>query len=107
MLSHTYLTENKNRHLADAAQLSADGREDDAILARIRANIFDIFLQAGVLGVAEQTKKILAHLQTKWEEDLTLAEQHGDTAAAAVAHIQLAVLHEITHSAESEVQAHG
>ena len=85
-----YLQENKKRHLDDAALCMADNREGDAVLAKIRANVFDIFMQTG-----GKTDKILAHLKIKWQEAQELAAQHGDTAAAAIEQIKLATLSEI------------
>jgi len=103
MISIDYLQENKKRHFANAARLEADGREDDAILAKIRANVFDIFLKTSAVKAVDKTEKVFNHLKIKWVKDLALAEKHDDTAAAAIAQIQLAVLVEI----ENEVNRNG
>jgi len=93
-----YLQENKKRCLEDAARFAADNREDDAILAKIRANVFDIFMQTG-----GKTDKVFGILQSKWKEALALAQEHGDTSAIAIEQIKLEVLSEI----EQEVKCHG
>ena len=103
MIPVDYLQTNKERNLAEAAQLATQGREDDAILARIRANVFDIFLQTCDLKSGDKTAVVFDHLKEKWAADITLAQAHGDMAAVAVAQIKLAVLIEI----EAEVTRNG
>jgi len=93
-----YLQENKKRHLAEAAELAAADRRDDAVFAKIRANVFDIFLQVG-----DKSHKIFEHLKIKWANEKALAEEHGDTAAAAIEQIKLEMLYEI----EKELKANG
>ena len=92
-----FLHENKKENLDNAAKLAGDNRKDDAIMATIRANVFDIFIQA-----FEIRGKLLGRLKAAWTTALTLANQHGDTEAAAIEEIKLAVLSEI----EKEVRRH-
>ena len=103
MISVDYLEKNKACHLAEAARLTVQGRDDDAILAKIRANVFDIFLQTRDLKSGDKTAVVFNHLKDKWAADIILAQAHGDMAAVAVAQIKLAVLVEI----EAEVARNG
>jgi len=93
-----YLQKNKERYLDDAAHFAADNRGDEVILAKIRANVFDIFMQTG-----DKTDNVLEYLQAKWKKEKTLAEEHGDDAIAAIEQIKLETLHEI----QQEVSLHG
>lgn len=93
-----YLRENKTQHLEDAVRFTAEGREDDATLSKIRANVFDIFMQTG-----DKTDKVFWHLQTKWKEAKKLAKAHGDDTAVTIEQIKLDVLAEI----ETRVRRHG
>jgi len=103
MISIDYLEKNKDCHLADAAVLTAQGREDDAILAKIRANVFDIFLQTRGFKSGDKTEEVFDHLKKKWAADIHLAQAHDDMAAVAITQTKLAVLVEI----ENEVNVHG
>jgi len=103
MISIAYLKKNKERYYNEAARLTANGREDDAILAKVRANVFDIFLKTSALKAGDKTEKVFNHLKIKWTEDLALAEKYNDTATAAIKQIKLAVLTEI----EDEVKRNG
>ncbi|MCL2353876.1 MAG: hypothetical protein FWC69_04530 [Defluviitaleaceae bacterium] len=94
----SYLQKNKERYLDDAARFAAENREDEAVLSKIRANVFDIFMQTG-----DKTDNVLEYLQAKWEKEKALAEEHGDAAATAIEQIKLETLHKI----QQEVIRHG
>jgi len=88
-----YLQENKKQCLSNAALLAADGRNDDSIMEKVRANVFDIFIQT------KGQTHLLEHFLATWSNALTLADEHGDAASAAIEQVKLNVLSEITQEA--------
>ena len=82
----TYLQENASQSRAEAMRLDQDDRQDEAKLAKIRANVYDIF--ASVLQVAAgQTdpegffRDRLQSIPANWAKALEKAQAHDETDA--------------------------
>ena len=83
---------------AEIAALTAEGRKDDADLAKVRTNIYDVCRTvtqalanrpgAGTDAVAAQ----LERFRNVWGAALEKAKQHNDVGAAAVEETKLAAL---------------
>ena len=97
-----YLDEKISACRAEIAALQADGREDDAVFAKVRANIYDVFKTVSRVhlnrpgGGADAVRAMLKKFQKEWGEALQLAETHGDTQKIAVEEAKLAVLADVT-----------
>ena len=84
-----------------AFSLEAEGRQDDAIFAKVRVNIYDICRtvslalvnrpDAGVKAVKAQ----LDRFREGWGAALKKAKEHDDTKNIAVEEIKLAALEDI------------
>lgn len=86
-----------------AAELSAQTRQDDADLTRIRANIYEICATVGdvVCKTAPEAQRADAYVQKlegisrPWRVALTTAESHGDGRRAAVEALKLETMERI------------
>ena len=79
----TYLQENASQSRAEAARLDQDNRQDEAKLAKIRANVYDIF--ASVLQVAARQedpegffRDRLQSIPANWAKTLEKAQAHDE-----------------------------
>ncbi len=104
-----YFDENLKDCRAQEEALRAAQRGDEAIFARIRGNVFDIFKT--VLGVArdhEQDEDALKRfffgrlesIPRGWEQALQQAEAHADAQRAHIEHIKLQAVRDIRAQAE-------
>ena len=103
---NSYFDGEISRCQALEAELSADSRGDEAIFARVRKNVFDIFKT--VFSVAldrcgedreEPLRFFLARAEQipeSWRQSLQKAEKYGDTEKAHLEHIKLGAIDEIT-----------
>ena len=93
-----YLSARIEEGKAEIAVLLADGRGDEADLAKVRTNIYDVCRTvslaladrpgAGAGAVAGQ----LENLRTQWSGALEKTRRHGDAERAVVEEIKLAAL---------------
>ena len=98
-----YLESEKRTGLAAAEALAEDGRRDEANMARIRANIFDVM--AAVSRTAQEKfpqnaagfiREKMGEIPRNWSESLAAAERHGDHIKAMTERIKLQAMAEIT-----------
>lgn len=81
---------------AEAAALAADDRKDEAIFAKIRGNVYDIFRTVfSATGNAEGFRQKLDQIPRNWQTARQLAETHGDSARAHIEDIKLQTAAEI------------
>lgn len=88
-----------------AETLRADGREDEAVFAKVQANVYDIFRT--VFNVAVETagqddrKAVqfflirLRQIPQSWHTSLANAQQHGQIQKAHIEHVKLDTVEEI------------
>ena len=86
-------------------ELEADGRGDEAVFEKIRANVYDIFrtvLSAAGKACKGDTEAVrrffggrLAQIPADWGTALENAEAHGDTARAQIERIKLEAAEDI------------
>lgn len=95
-----YLEEQAAARKRNNAALSADGRQDEAVFARIEMNVFEIF--AAVLSAAAKTGggeafflERLEQIPGSWRAALAKAEAHGDAERAHIERVKLGVAGEI------------
>lgn len=100
-----YFTQNIHDCKALEQTLSADGRGDEAVFARVRGNVFDLFHT--VFSVAVQTagaeeekvrpffREKLDQIPANWRCSLEKAQAHGDLERMHTETIKLAALGEI------------
>lgn len=105
-----YFAEQTENCKASAQQLRGDDREDEAVFAKIRLNVYNIFHT--VFSVAVETagqvdeqvvKFFLARLQQipqSWHTALANAETHGETAKAHIERIKLEAVADIQREFE-------
>lgn len=96
----TYLEQRISELKARSLALSADGRQDESVFAKIEMNVYDAF--TAVLNAAEKTgggEKFfldkLTQIPGSWRTALTKAEAHGDEGKAHIERIKLAAAEEI------------
>lgn len=94
--AQAYFAEELTKYRTEAAALSADGREDEAVFAKIRASVGEIF--PSLLNAAQSAapgdegnfvQKRAAQLIASWNSARQRAEQHGDEARAHIETIKL------------------
>ena len=98
---NTYFASKLAACAAEAAALEADDRKDEAIFARIRGNVYDIFRT--VFSVALNTeadaagmfRKKLDEIPRNWQTARQLAETHGNSGKAHIEDIKLQTAAEI------------
>ena len=98
-----YLGKEKEAHLSEANRLAKDNMQDEATMARIRANMFEIMTQISRAAEKHTTpqstfhfiKERIAQIPTEWKKSLAAAEQHGDHTKVAIEHIKLNTMAEI------------
>jgi len=92
-----YLQSRQGSCLADAKKLETDNREDEAILEKVRANIYGIF--ATLAQRPNATKEYLLDMMEKvpapWGVSLEKAIQHGDHDKEAQERVKLAAMAKI------------
>ena len=86
---------------AEIAALEAAGRQDDAVFAKVRLNIYDVcktvtgvHLKPTGGGVSAITA-MLERFRTQWGEALQKAKDHGDAKNIAVEETKLAALADV------------
>ena len=102
---HRYFRSAKDECQSQIAALQADCRSDEAVFAKIRLNVFDIFhtvFSAGEKAAGEDDCKLtaffrerLARIPESWRTALEKAEGHGKTEAAHIERIKLDVVAQI------------
>jgi hypothetical protein len=100
-----YFTENIGKCKELEQTLSADGRGDEAIFARVRGNVFDIFqkiFSMSVRKVGTEEEEIrsffgekLEEIPAPWRASLEKAQAHGDVEKVNIETIKLDALGEI------------
>ncbi len=77
-------------------QLSSDGREDEAVFAKIKLNVYDIFKTVfNTLGEGEKFTQKLHEIPAAWQLSLEKASAHGDDAKVHIESIKLEAAREI------------
>lgn len=78
------------------AVLNADGREDEAVFEKVRANVYGIFQTVWTLNKdTEFFREKLETIPQNWQAAREKAEKHGDTAAVTLETIKLETAQEI------------
>jgi hypothetical protein len=100
-----YFAENIRQCKALEQTLSGDGRGDEAIFARVRGNVFDIFrmvFSKAVRVAGAEEEKIrpffgekLEEIPAPWRASLEKAQAHGDVEKVNIETIKLDALGEI------------
>ena len=79
---------------ADAEALALDDRQDEAVFAKVRLNIYDVFRT--VFNVAANQVDMdgfflakLDEIPRSWQTSMELAQQHGNTQKAHLEQIKL------------------
>lgn len=98
-----YLAEQKQIQLDCASELSQEGKQDEAIMAKITANMYNIltmFSNAAEKNFPDNafariTCFMETELRTPWQQSLATAEQHADHVKVAHENIKLSTLAEI------------
>ena len=86
------------------AALLADGRGDEAVFEKIRANIFGIFLTVWNTGRGEACfREKLAQIPAAWQASLEKARAHHDEKTVCLETVKLEAVREIR--AQLEVRA--
>jgi len=92
-----YLRSEQDDCLANAEKLATDGRADEAVLQKVRANIFGIF--ETVAKSPNQTSEVLVGLMQKistpWHKSLETAIKHGDFEKEALERVKITAMDEI------------
>lgn len=86
-------------------ELTSDDRVDEAVFAKVRMNVYDIFsivFSAAVKTYGQDDQKVVQFFLTRiqqipqsWHTALAKAEQHGETEKAHIERIKLDVVAEI------------
>ncbi len=96
-----YLGERAGAGRAEAEALAAEGRQDDANFAKVRANIYDVcgtVTRALLNRPGAGTGAVRAQLErfrTEWSTALEKAKARGDVRGIAVEEIKLAALEDV------------
>ncbi|MCL2620036.1 MAG: hypothetical protein FWD97_03760 [Defluviitaleaceae bacterium] len=92
-----FLRNEQDNCLAKAEKLTADGRVDEAVLQKVRANIFGIF--ETVTKVPDQTPETVVRLMDKipaqWYHSLETAIRHGDFEKETLERVKITAMDEI------------
>ncbi|MBQ8654080.1 MAG: hypothetical protein IJ507_04005 [Clostridia bacterium] len=95
-----YLAERQQSCLAHQETLQADGRADEGVFERIRANVFGV--AEAVLKAADAQKEPeqffrmrMEQIPAAWEKSLEQAQFHGDAVKAHLEKIKLEAAEEI------------
>ena len=88
-----------------AQELASDDRADEAVFAKVRMNVYDIFntiFSVAVKTSGQDDQKVVQFFLTRiqqipqsWHTALANAEQHGETEKAHIERIKLDVVAEI------------
>ena len=85
------------------AALLADGRGDEAVFEKIRANVFGIFQTVWNTGRGEAFfREKLTQIPTVWQTALEKARAHGDEKAVCLETIKLEAVREIEARLEGQ-----
>ncbi len=81
------------------AELTRDGRQDEAAFMQIRKNVYNIFLTAGraLKGDMAALKVRLERIPEPWEKSLAAAQAHDDIQKAHIEKIKLETVASIRH----------
>lgn len=97
-----YLESEREACLSEADELAEDDRHDEAVMAKIRANIFGIFAivsQTAGKQIAESREAFIRRqietIPEAWEKSLSAAESCGDDGKAMIERIKLDAMAEI------------
>lgn len=98
-----YLTAQITACASEEKRLNAEGRKDEAVFARIRGNVFDIFRTVLAAGArmaakgqpADLLREKLDAIPKNWQESLENALAHGETEKAHIEKIKLEAAREI------------
>jgi len=88
-----YLQREKMQSLGQAQTLANDNRQDEAIMAKIRANVFGIFETTAKGG--HNVQKLLEVIPKPWEESLEQAKATNDHIKITQEQIKLQAIAEI------------
>lgn len=93
-----------------AQELTFDDRADEAVFAKVRMNVYDIFstiFSVAVKTAGQEDEKVVQFFLTRlqqipqsWHTALANAEQHGDTEKAHIERIKLDAVAEIRKEVE-------
>jgi len=92
-----YLKLQQAEHLEIARQLAADDREDESILEKIHANIFDIFITVSQTPAAtsDSVARLMERIPAAWHESLKQAILYKDHEKEAQERVKIAAMTEI------------
>jgi len=94
-----YLQKQQKHHLAEAERLANEQREDDAVLEKVRANIYGIFISLAQspyvnVGVSFMEQK-MQQIPSAWHISLENAIKHGDFEKETLERVKIAVMADI------------
>lgn len=101
-----YLQHKKESCLTLASQLESDDRYDEAVIQKVRANLYDIFatihrVHSAKADRQEQTDarflQKLGEMKSEWQASGVQATAHGDMYKAFLEDAKVAVATEIRH----------
>ena len=87
---------------AEIAALQAEGRTDDAVFAKVRANIYTVCQTVSNVhmnrpgGGTDAVRAQLTRFENEWGAALQKAKENGDVEKTAVEETKLAALSEVT-----------
>lgn len=102
--THMYFQLAKAKCQQEIAALQADHRSDEAVFAKIRMNVYDIFqtvFTAAEKAAGEEDKLLsffqerLDSISVNWQSALEKAQQHGEAEKAHIEGIKLETLRQI------------
>lgn len=93
----SYLEKQQKHHLAEAKNLADSGREDESILEKIKANIFNIFIEVSQTPnqTADYMPLMMEKIPKTWYESLGKSKEHGDFEREAQERVKIAIMDEI------------
>lgn len=101
----SYFADRIAQHRKLVQELTSDDRADEAVFAKVKMNVYDIFntiFSVAVKTSGQDDQKIvqffllrIQQIPQSWRTALTNAEQHGETEKAHIERIKLDVVAEI------------
>ena len=93
------LNEKRSELIRNAANLRAEGKDDEAVFCTVRANIYEICATTcdvwSKKGKTDVCREIFARFRQEWSEALDLAGQRGDAKKICIEETKLEALEEI------------
>ena len=97
-----YLKTQQQKHLAISKELANDERKDEAVLQKIRANVFEIFIAISTVAQKQSPDAPINFITDRierickpWEESLSQAKLHSDYTKITIEEIKITAIKEI------------